>query len=210
MQRVKIWDSFVRLSHWLMVLLVALMWYTAEEGQMERHLQLAGVLGALIIVRIIWGFVGSQSARFSQFVRGPKAVQQHLVELKQGHYQPGNTHNAAGGWAVVALLLLLSVQFFSGLFANDDIFFSGPLAGSVSSDVSSLLTDIHKTSFNVLLGVIALHVVAIIVYRLRGINLVAAMLHGKRDNVAAPKLVAGGWAIIAAALLAAALYNWIY
>lgn len=209
MQRVKIWDGFVRLSHWLMAILVVLMWYTAEEGFMDRHLQLAGVLGALVITRILWGFVGSESARFQRFLKGPKEVRLHLRELKQGQYHPTNTHNAAGGWAVVLLLMLLVIQFSSGLFASDDIFYSGPLASAVSSDVSEIFGEVHEISFNILVAVIVLHVVAIIGYRLRGINLLAAMLHGKREGVKAPKLVNGLVGIIAAAMIATALYTWI-
>ncbi|OZB05493.1 MAG: hypothetical protein B7X54_05295 [Idiomarina sp. 34-48-12] len=209
MQRVKIWDSFVRLSHWLMVILVVLMWYTAEEGLMERHLQLAGILGALVITRILWGFWGSESARFKRFIKGPKAVAEHLKDFKAGQYQPSNTHNAAGGWAVLALLLLLLVQFGTGLFASDDIFFSGPLASSVGSDISEVAGEVHETIFNVLAVAALLHVMAIIHYRIRGINLIAAMVHGYRDGVAAPKLVSGLIGIIAAALIAAALFFWI-
>ena len=209
MQRVKIWDSFVRLSHWLMVILVVLMWYTAEEGLMERHLQLAGILGALVITRILWGFWGSESARFKSFIKGPKVVAEHLKDFKAGQYQPSNTHNAAGGWAVLALLLLLLVQFGTGLFASDDIFFSGPLASSVGSDLSEVAGEVHETIFNVLAAVVILHVVAILLYRVRGINLISAMVHGYRDGVAAPKLVSGLIGIIAAALIAAALFFWI-
>lgn len=209
MQRVKIWDVFVRLNHWLMVALVVALWWTAEQGEMERHLQLAGILGGLIVARILWGLFGSESARFSRFVKGPAAVVEHFKELGQGQYQPGNTHNAAGGWAVVALLLVLLVQFTTGLFADDEIFFSGPLASAVSGDLSDFLTGIHKDNFNVLIAVVVLHVVAIILYRLRGINLVAAMIHGKREGVAAPRLVNAWWAIVAAAALATAFYFFI-
>ena len=209
MQRVKIWDALVRLNHWLLVVLLVLMWYTAEEGYMELHLQLAGVVGALVITRILWGFCGSESARFSQFVRGPKAVTQHLKEFTQGQYQPANTHNAAGGLVVVVLLMTLLVQFVSGLFATDDIFFSGPLASAVTRDTALLAMTIHKTTFNILVGFVVLHVLAIVLYRLRGINLVSAMVHGYRQGVPAPRIVSGLFGIITAAVIAAVLYQWI-
>jgi cytochrome b len=209
MQRVKIWDSFVRISHWLMVLLVVAMWFTAEEGYMEWHLRLAAVLGALVITRILWGFFGSDSARFSKFLKGPAAVVSHVREFRQGHYQPSNTHNAAGGWAAVLLLLLVALQFTSGLFATDEIFHSGPLASLVSSGFSEAATEFHETVFNVLVALVVVHVVAIILYRIKGINLIAAMLHGYRENVAAPRLVSGIIGIIAAAVIAAALFAWI-
>lgn len=209
MQRVKIWDSFVRISHWLMVILVFGMWFTAEEGYMDWHLRLAGVLGGLVITRILWGFWGSESARFSKFVKGPQAVVAHIKELIGGKYQPGNTHNAAGGWAVLALLLLLLVQFGSGLFATDDIFFSGPLSSTVSSSVSDMLTEVHEIAFNILLVLILVHVIAVLAYRLFGVNLIAAMIHGKRENVSAPRLVSGIIGIVAAAIIAAALFVFI-
>lgn len=209
MQRVKIWDGFVRISHWLIVLLVIAMWFTAEEGYMDWHLRLAAVTGALVITRVLWGFWGSDSARFATFLKGPGAVVSHLKEFRQGHYQPTNTHNAAGGWAAVLLLLVLALQFASGLFATDEIFHSGPLASLVSNDFSDAATEFHETVFNVLVALVVVHVVAIILYRLKGINLIAAMLHGYRENVKAPRLVSGVVGIIAAALIAAALYIWI-
>lgn len=209
MQRVKIWDGFVRISHWLMVLLVVAMWITAEEGYMDWHLRLAAVLGALVVTRILWGFFGSESARFSKFLKGPAAVVSHVREFRQGRYQPTNTHNAAGGWAAVLLLLLLALQFTSGLFATDEIFYSGPLASFVSNGFSDAATEFHETVFNVLVALVVVHVVAIILYRIKGINLIAAMLHGYRENVEAPRLVSGVVGIIAAAAIAAALFVWI-
>lgn len=209
MQRVKIWDSFVRISHWLMVVLVVLMWFTAEEDYMDWHLRLAGVLGALVMTRLIWGIWGSESARFSRFVKGPRAVKQHLHELKIGAYQPSNTHNAAGGWAVVVLLLLLAMQFASGLFATDDIFYSGPLSSWVGADVSDIATEVHETIFNVLLVIIAIHIAAIVMYRFKGINLLAAMVHGYREGVSAPRLVSGMIGLVTAAIIATALFFWI-
>lgn len=209
MQRVKIWDSFVRVSHWLMVILVVLMWFTAEEGYMDWHLRLAGVLGGLVITRFIWGVWGSESARFSRFVKRPRAVKQHLHELKTGAYQPSNTHNAAGGWAVILLLVLLAMQFASGLFATDDIFYSGPLSSWVGADVSDIATEVHETIFNVLLVIIAIHIAAIVMYRFKGINLLAAMVHGYREGVSAPRLVSGIIGLVTAAIIATALFFWI-
>lgn len=209
MQRVKIWDAFVRLSHWLMVVLIAAMWWTADNDYMEWHLRLAPVFGGLLIARIIWGFIGSESARFTGFLRGPKTVVSHLHELKQGQYQAGNGHNAAGGWAVMLLLLLLLLQFVSGLLASDGFFYQGPLASVVGSDLAEKITDVHTLIFDLLVIAVAIHVVAIIVYRLRGIRLVGAMIHGYRSNVTAVKLTNGLIGIALAAAAAYALFIWI-
>lgn len=209
MQRVKIWDSFVRLSHWLMVALLIGMWWTAENDYMEWHLRLAPVLGGLVITRIIWGFVGSESARFNHFVRGPKAVVEHLQELRSGHYKPSNGHNAAGGWAVVLLLVLLLLQFVSGLLASDGFFYEGPLARVVGSDLAEQMTDVHELIFDLLVIAVAIHILAIVLYRLRGIALLAAMIHGYRQQVPAVKLRNGLLAIALAAAAAYALFIWI-
>ncbi|MBY6064743.1 cytochrome B [Pseudidiomarina sediminum] len=207
--KVKIWDSFVRGYHWLMVLAVAGLWWTGENGEMEWHLKIAIVLGSLLLARLVWALVGSENARFRAFVRGPREVLAHAKHMRAKNYTPGNTHNAMGGWAVLALWLVLAVQLTTGLFATDEIFFSGPLASLVSGDWQGTLTDIHEGNFNVLLALVGLHVFAIVVYRLRGINLLAAMLHGKRENVTAPRLRPSliAWAV-AALLAASGWYFW--
>lgn len=209
MQRVKIWDSFVRLSHWLMVVLLVAMWWTAENDYMEWHLRLAPLLGGLLITRILWGFIGSESARFSHFVSGPKAVVAHLKELQTGHYQASNGHNPAGGWAVILLLALLLLQFGSGLLASDGFFYEGPLARVVGSDVAEQMTDVHELVFDILVIAVLVHVLAIVLYRLRGIRLVGAMIHGYRNNVSTIKLRHGWVAIALAAAAAYALFMWI-
>lgn len=209
MQRVKIWDSFVRLSHWLMVGLLVAMWWTAENDYMEWHLRIAPLLGGLLIARIVWGFVGSESARFRTFVRGPKAVVAHLKELKQGSHQPTNSHNPAGGWAVVVLLALLLAQFVSGLMASDGFFYQGPLANWLGSDRAEQMTDIHELVFDLLVIAVAVHIIAIILYRLKGIRLIAAMIHGYRTHVAAVKITNGVIGLVLAAVFAYGLFQWI-
>lgn len=209
MQRVKIWDSYVRFSHWLIVLLLVAMWWTAENGHMQWHLRLAPALGALVLVRIVWGLLGSESAKFSRFVRGPRAVLEHLQELRQGHYQPEATHNPLGGWAVLLLLGLLLAQFISGLFADDEIFFSGPLASWFGEDFAEVMTEVHEGIFELIVVVAAIHIVAIFAYRLRGINLIPAMLHGYRRLPVAPKIRNGVWGLLLALLIGYGLFIWI-
>ncbi|SMQ67666.1 Cytochrome b [Pseudidiomarina planktonica] len=205
--RIKIWDSFIRIYHWLMVVLIPALWWTAEEGYMERHQQLAVLLGSLLITRIGWGIWGSESARFSQFVRHPQHAFQHFRELRHGQYQPGRTHNPAGGWFVLVLLLLVLMQFSSGLFASDDIFFDGPLHALVAADTGDLITDLHKLNFNFILAAVGLHVLAILVYRWRGVKLLEAMLHGYvESHKPAPELRHGIIALIVAVVLTGALW----
>ena len=205
----KIWDSFVRGYHWLLVIGIAGLWWTADQGMMDWHMRIAFAVGGLLITRLVWALVGSENARFSAFVRGPGQVVEHLKHLRKCDYQPQNTHNAAGGWAVLLMWLLIALQVGTGLFTTDEIFFSGPLAALVSSDMQGQLSDLHEINFNVLLTVIALHVVAILVYRLKGINLLSAMVHGKRDNVSQPRLVNALWAwALAIVVIASTYYFW--
>lgn len=203
----KIWDSFVRGYHWLLVIAVVALWWTAEEGYMAWHMRIAFAVGALLVTRLIWAFVGSENARIRAFLRSPRQVFEHLKNLRQRHYVPTATHNPAGGWAVLLLWLILLTQVATGLFATDEIFFSGPLASLVSSDIQGQLTDLHELNFNLLLTAIGLHVVAIIVYRIKGVRLLGAMLHGRRENVSRPKLVNGGWAWALATIIAASAYS---
>lgn len=109
----------------------------------------------------------------------------------------------------MAFWLVLLVQLSTGLFATDEIFFSGPLAALVSSATQEQLTDIHKLNFNLLLGLIVVHVAAIILYGLRGSNLLAAMLHGKRQLHREPRLYNSFWVwLLATCIAASGWYFW--
>jgi cytochrome b len=177
--RVKVWDLPTRLVHWLIVALVGVSWWTAEEGKLEWHrwsgYTLAGVLG----FRIFWGFFGGSTARFSAFVRGPGAVVAYL----RGAFAPGPGHNPLGALSVVALLLLLIAQIALGLFAIDvDGIESGPLSHLVSFEGGRAAADWHEGVFELLKWLIALHVVAVFFYLFaRKQNLIGAMLSGKRE-----------------------------
>lgn len=171
-----VWDLPVRLFHWSLVLLVGLSWWSAEQGFDRVHFWSGYSLLFLLLFRILWGFFGSSTARFASFVRGPAAV---AAYLRQGrHGQAG--HNPLGGLSVVAMLLALLVQIGSGLVQiDDDDFVEGPLSGLVSYDAALLAHDVHEASFKILLGLIALHVVAIGYYQLvRGRSLVRPMVAG--------------------------------
>ncbi|MDX1706119.1 cytochrome b/b6 domain-containing protein [Pseudidiomarina sp.] len=212
MSRVKIWDSFIRIYHWLMVLLIIAQLWTASQGYMEWHQRGAFILAALIVARLIWGFIGSESARFSAFLRGPRAVIEHFRELRDGRHQKETTHNAAGGWSVLLILLALLIQIGTGLFATDDILFDGPLAYLVSDSTQDMLTTIHHLNVYFIFAIVGLHVLAIIGYRLIGIGLTMAMIHGyqtfedERAHRKAPRLRNGIWGLLIAGVIASALY----
>lgn len=193
MPRIKVWDSFIRLYHWVVVALVVGLWWSGENGEMSLHLNFAIALAAILLVRIGWGFFGSKNIRFSYFVRSPTAIPSHISALVSRRYRNGDTHSVAGGWAVLALLAILVLQILTGLLSSDGILFSGPLSQYVSSDTADFATDWHKTQFNVILAFIAMHIVAIIVYRLFGVPLMGAMFSGYRNSKARQPELKSGW-----------------
>lgn len=171
------WDLPVRLLHWSIVLLIALSWWSAEESWDRVHFWSGYGLLFLLLFRILWGFAGSSTARFGSFVRGPSAVAAYL--RRGAHDRAG--HTPLGALSVVAMLLALFVQISTGLIQIDDEdFIEGPLSGLVSYDLAVLAHDVHEIAFNVLLGLIALHLVAIAYYHLvRGRSLIRPMLTGR-------------------------------
>jgi cytochrome b len=172
-----VWDLPVRLFHWSIVLLIGLSWWSAEESLDRVHFWSGHFLLFLLVFRILWGFAGSSTARFATFVRGPAAILAYLRDGGDG--RPG--HSPIGALSVLALLLALFVQIASGLVQIDeDDFVEGPLAGLVGYDTAELAHDVHEWSFNMLLALVALHLLAIAYYRLvRGRSLVRPMVTGR-------------------------------
>ncbi|WP_299002672.1 cytochrome b/b6 domain-containing protein [uncultured Shewanella sp.] len=175
---IRVWDFPIRFFHWSMVGLLAGLWWTASMGEMQWHQLLGYVLLNLILCRFIWGWIGSDTARFSFFLVSPKKVLQHLQPKKRE--VPSLGHNPIGGYMVILLLLLLSIQLISGLFATDDIFTEGPLFHYVSSDTAAWFTWLHKNTFNVILTFAGVHILAVFVHLFKGDNLITAMVTGKK------------------------------
>lgn len=180
--RTRLWDLPVRVIHWCFVLLIPALWWTAENGEMSLHMQLGTILLQLLVVRILWGFVGSSTARFTSFVRGPGAVLGYLRSLRGKGHAPAVGHNPAGGWSVIALLAVMSLQVALGLFSGDeDDGVTGPLYNLVTYGTASQATELHRFIFNLILAFIALHLAAIAYYRIvRRDNLIAPMVTGSR------------------------------
>lgn len=209
----RLWDLPVRLVHWSFAALLPLLWWSAEEGKLDLHQTLGLVILGLVAFRLLWGVVGSETARFSAFLRGPRAVIAYVRGLRGGTNAPVVGHNPLGGWSVLALLGLLAVQVTLGLFAQDtDAVQSGPLNYRVSWDTAKALSEAHEVGFNLILGFVVLHLAAIAYYRVvRRDDLVRPMLTGKRVlpmGVTAPKL-APLWRAAICAGVAGALAWWL-
>lgn len=191
--RVRVWDLPTRLSHWTIVGLFGVCWWTAESDHWEWH-RLAGY-GMLCAVwfRLAWGFCGAQTARFGEFVRGPGATFRYVRKLfgSGGEDSPAPIgHNPLGAVSILVMLGLLITQTAFGLFAvNVDGIASGPLSEFVSFDTGRLFAHLHALNFDLLLLMVAIHLSAIGFYRFaRNEKLVAAMIHGVKSRASTSEI----------------------
>lgn len=204
-QRTRVWDLPTRLVHWLFVIGVAFSWWTVETGRMEWHRWSGYALLGVVLFRVYWGFAGGSTARFGNFVRGPRAIGSYL----RGTWQAMPGHNPLGALSVVALLGVLLLQIVLGLFAVDvDGIESGPLSLYVSFETGRVCAEWHDVVFSVLQALILLHIVAVLYYLLfKRQNLVGAMITGKRvfDGEMAPMTTASLWRLVIGVALATAI-----
>lgn len=170
-----VWDLPVRLVHWLLAGLIAFSWWSIHNHHTDWHIWSGCAILTLLIFRLLWGFAGSSTARWSSFVRGPASVVAHL----RGRWN-GIGHTPLGAMSVVCIFFALAVQVGLGLVAEDeDGLYTGPLYRLVSIDTSDHARDLHETWFNVILSLIVLHIAAVIFYRLRGKGLTKSMITGR-------------------------------
>lgn len=209
---VNIWDWPVRVTHWSFVLLIPAMYFTAENSAWSWHMRLGHVLLGLLIFRVIWGFVGTDTARFSSFVKGPGAVLAYLRSPNDPKREVG--HSPLAALSVLALLGLMLVQVGMGLFAGDPFDgATGPLNSLVGVATADTLTDTHEWFVYVIFAMIALHLGAIAYYSAaRAQNLIGAMVVGKGERA---EDVEGNSppsfkALIASIAVAAGLALWVY
>lgn len=210
---VTVWDLPTRVFHWGLVFCLAGSWYTAgDEEQLETHLLFGyGSLG-LLLFRIVWGFVGSDTARFRGFIRGPAEAATHIRHLLSPRPLERHAgHNPLGGYAVLAMLSLVGIQVGTGLFlSGGDIFLvAGPLNGFVSSGVESRLEDIHGLTFNALQVLVVIHVLAVLAYAvLKRQDLIRPMLTGRAPlDGPAPRMAPLPLALAIAAAAASAVWG---
>ncbi|MDB5697882.1 MAG: hypothetical protein JWN69_686 [Alphaproteobacteria bacterium] len=175
--RIAIWDWPVRICHWLFVLLIPLAWWTADKHMFDWHLRIGLFLLLLLVFRLIWGVIGSSTARFAGFISGPREILLYL----RGRWTRRIGHNPLGGWSVAALLAVMLLQVGLGLFATDDDGLeSGPLNHLVDYDTAERITDLHHANFNLLLALIGLHLAAILFYAIvRRADLVRPIVTGR-------------------------------
>ncbi len=172
----KIWDGGVRFFHWSQLLLIVGLWWTAEQELFGLHMLQAYALLSLLGARIIWGFLGSETATFKHFMPTPTTL---LRFLQQPQATVG--HNPLSALMIVALLVAVLLQGFSGLMATDDLSAEGPLYSVVSSDLADFADSFHHWWFDIIVGLAVVHALAAIWHQLRGDKIITAMLTGKKQ-----------------------------
>ncbi len=169
---VPVWDLPLRLFHWLLAAAVLTAYFSANVFDDVHEISGYAVLG-LLVFRLIWGFAGSQHARFSSFVRSPRVVEIYLRQLAQGKSNRYLGHNPAGAVMIVTLLTLLAVSAVSGWMQLTYYFFG-----------VTWVETVHTWSSNLVLILAIVHVLGVLLMSLvQKENLVRAMITGRKRDL---------------------------
>ncbi len=200
---IRVWDLPTRIFHWTLLALVVGAFVTGQLGGnlIVWHGRIGLAIVGLLVFRLVWGLLGSTHARFVNFIPGPRQILAYL----RGQWQ-GLGHNPIGALSVLGLLAVLTFQTVTGLMANDDIAFEGHLYALVSKDTSDWLSSLHRQNVNILIGLVTLHLVAILFYAtVKKDNLVKPMISGIKevaDPAARPAAGGGLVALVIAVAIA--------
>lgn len=210
--RIRIWDLPTRLFHWLLAICIVALVVTAKMGgnAMNWHLLLGQVVLALLIFRILWGLVGGYWSRFGSFIPSAAAMSRYMRGTSTTQDRAG--HNPLGSLSVIAMLIVLMAQIASGLMSDDEIAFSGPLTRFVSGELISKATNYHAHWGQYLIyALVALHLLALIGYSLKGDKLLPAMVTGDKllkEPVAASRDTASTRVLAALLAVVASSLSW--
>ncbi len=213
---VRVWDLPIRIFHWLLAVLVAVMFISAKLENFDVHIIAGKSIAILLVARIIWGFIGSSNARFSALFFHPREYVSYIAELPQRKPGYSVAHSPIGSLAVIAILSIISVQVATGLVASDiDGLIEGPFAYYVSYDTSRWATDIHLTNETLVLYIIGLHLAANAFYYIyKKDNLIGPMITGARQVPqklsSNQPVIAPIWKGIATILVSAAVMLWTF
>lgn len=186
LERVRLWDPALRVFHWALVFLVTASFLLGKFGpaKMTLHFWSGYTILALVVFRLLWGLIGPPSARFADFIKGPRATMGYMRGLfrREPSYWPG--HNPMGALSVIAMLVLLAVQIATGLISDPDDFINvGPLASEVSRATRKAAVGWHHLGATLILITVAIHVAVIVYYRF-----------WKREDLIRPMIT--GWKLV--------------
>ncbi|MEM5384026.1 cytochrome b/b6 domain-containing protein [Paraburkholderia phymatum] len=176
---VRVWDWPVRIFHWSIVGLITTAYVTSQYNWMTWHVRVGKLILTLLIFRILWGFWGSDTARFRGFLVRPSIA---LAYARGFFSQPAAMHighTPLGGWMVVALIFALSMQVLTGLFVNNDVVRVGLLFGIFSANTVDMLVSAHGILFTLLMLLVTVHIAVVALYWIvKRQNLVRPMTTG--------------------------------
>ena len=178
----RVWDLPTRLFHWALVVLIAANYFAIRFDRVAWHMLSGHAITVLLLWRIFWGLFGSETARFRHFLGNPLAAVRHLLHFGRRAPDTQVGHNAAGGWMVAGMLVVLLAQAGTGLFGrNDDDVVEGPLSKLIDAGLSTKLMDLHFQIWAAIKIVVVLHVLALLAYAVvKRHNLLRPMVTGKK------------------------------
>jgi len=187
MKGIRVWDPLVRTGHWLLATAVIVAWFVDEP--LWLHSWLGYIAIALVLVRIVWGFVGPDYARFARFVRGPRVAFAYFTDLIRFSSKRYLGHSPAGAVMIIALLVMVAVTAVTGMVSLAATRGEGPLAGVITKveranteeDHELFIEEVHETAANFTMVLVLLHFagVALASFTHRE-NLVVAMITGRK------------------------------
>ena len=211
MLMMRVWDAPTRLFHWAVVILVITSYVSVQNEWVQLHYYAGYSMLTLLLFRLVWGFIGSETSRFGKFMRNPLEGLRHLSAF--GTREPDREigHNAAGGWMVLLMLLALAAQAGAGLFAGDPVEGGGPFVARVAEPLRKQITWFHHFNFYyVILVLVGLHILAILAYAaVKRHDLVRPMVTGKKRlpaNMRQPRFASPLLALVV--LAGAAAFVW--
>jgi len=169
---IMVWDMPVRIFHWLLVICFAGAWLSSESERWAMiHYAFGYTACLLVLIRMVWGLIGTRYARFSQFIKGTKAVLEHFMAMLRGHPHHTVGHNPAGGLVMFALMLLILLIGLTGYL-------------SVKEFLGNFVSEAHEVFSSLALGLVIIHVIAAIGMSLiERQNLVRSMVNGKKQGM---------------------------
>lgn len=171
-QTILVWDLPTRVFHWLLVICFTGAWLTSESERLQMiHYAFGYSAVALVLFRLVWGFIGTKYARFSQFIKGPKEMIGHAKGLLGGHQHIAPGHNPLGGIVMLGLMLVILLIGLTGYW-------------TVKEFLGDFMSEAHEAIASFALGLVVIHIAAaVIMSLLQKENLVWAMLSGKKNGL---------------------------
>ena len=171
-QVILVWDVPTRVFHWLLVLCFAGAWLTSESERLQMiHYAFGYSAVALVLFRLVWGFIGTKYARFTQFLRGPNEMAGHIKSVLSSHQHSSPGHNPVGGIVMVGLMLIILLIGLTGYW-------------SVKEFLGDFMSEAHEAIASIALGLAILHIAAaVIMSLLQKENLIRAMVNGKKQGL---------------------------